>query len=153
MKVFDNYLVLTEKTNALPKLRIINRQTNDEHYIQFDEPAYLLASAENPELDTETLRYGYMSLTTPLSFYDYNMGTREQTLVKQQAVIGGHQPDEYVTERLTAPARDGKQIPISLVYKKGARQGANSPLLLYAYGSYGYATDPNFPKRTIELVG
>ncbi|MGB3777375.1 MAG: S9 family peptidase [Tunicatimonas sp.] len=152
MEVFDNYLVLTEKTDALPKLRIINRQTNNEHYIQFDEPAYLLASAENPELDTETLRYGYMSLTTPLSFYDYNMGTREQTLMKQQTVIGGHQPDEYVTERLTAPARDGKQIPISLVYKKGARQGDNTPLLLYAYGSYGYSTDPNFRSERLSLL-
>ncbi len=152
MEAFDRYLVLTEKANALPKLRVIDRQTNDEHYIQFDEPAYLLSSAENPELNTETLRYGYASLTTPLSLYDYNMQTREQTLVKQQEVIGGHRPDEYVTERLTAPARDGKQIPISLVYKKGARQEANTPLLLYAYGSYGYATDPYFNSARLSLL-
>lgn len=152
MEVFERYLVLTEKANALPKLRIIDRKTNDEHYIQFDEPAYLLASAENPELNTETLRYGYTSLTTPLSFYDYNMQTREQTLVKQQEVIGGHSPEEYVTERLTAPARDGKQIPISLVYKKGARKGKDTPLLLYAYGSYGYSTDPYFSSARLSLL-
>ena len=152
MEVFDRYLVLTEKANALPKLRVIDREANEEHYIQFDEPAYLLASAENPELDTKTLRYGYTSLTTPLSFYDYNMETWEQTLVKRQEVVGGHNPEEYVTERLTAPARDGKQIPISLVYKKGARQEANTPLLLYAYGSYGNSTDPYFSSARLSLL-
>ncbi len=152
MEAFQRYLVLTEKSNALPKLRVMDTEANQEYYIQFDEPAYLLTSATNPELDSEVLRYGYSSLTTPISIYDYNMRTREQELKKRQEVVGGHEPTEYVTERLFAPARDGKQIPISLVYKKGVRENAPAPLLLYAYGSYGNSTDPYFNSARLSLL-
>ncbi|MGB3587299.1 MAG: S9 family peptidase [Tunicatimonas sp.] len=152
MEAFQRYLVLTEKANALPKLRVMDTEANEEYYIQFDEPAYLLTSATNPELDSEVLRYGYSSLTTPISIYDYNMRTREQELKKRQEVVGGHEPTEYVTERLFAPARDGKQIPISLVYKKGVRENAPAPLLLYAYGSYGNSTDPYFNSARLSLL-
>ncbi|WKN41856.1 S9 family peptidase [Tunicatimonas pelagia] len=152
MDVFSRYLVLTEKANALPKLRVMNTQANEEHYIQFDEPAYVLSSATNPELDSEVLRYGYSSLTTPTSIYDYNMRTREPELKKRQEVIGGHNPEEYVTERLFAPARDGKQIPVSLVYKKGVRENASTPLLLYAYGSYGSSMNPYFSSTRLSLL-
>ncbi|MEQ9440217.1 MAG: S9 family peptidase [Cyclobacteriaceae bacterium] len=152
MDVFQRYLVLTEKSNALPKLRVMDRQSNEEHYIQFDEPAYVLSSATNPEQDTEILRYGYASLTTPTTIYDYNMRTREQELKKRQKVVGGHNPDEYVTERVFVPAQDGKQIPVSLVYKKGMRQGNNTPLLLYAYGSYGFSVDPGFNSARLSLL-
>nr|WKN38505.1 S9 family peptidase [Tunicatimonas sp. TK19036] len=152
MDVFQRYLVLTEKSNALPKLRVMDRQSNEEYYIQFDEPAYVLSSATNPEQDTEILRYGYASLTTPTSIYDYNMRTREQDLKKRQEVVGGHNPDEYVTERIFAASRDGKQIPISLVYKKGMRKGNDTPLLLYAYGSYGFSVDPGFSSARLSLL-
>ena len=152
MEAFERYLVLTEKSNALPKLRVMDTQANEEHYIQFDEPAYLLTSATNPELDSEMLRYGYSSLTTPISIYDYNMRTREQELMKRQKVVGGHEPSEYVTERLFAPSGDGKQIPISLVYKKGVKENAPAPLLLYAYGSYGNSTDPYFNNARLSLL-
>ncbi|MEM8964979.1 MAG: S9 family peptidase [Bacteroidota bacterium] len=152
MDVFSHYLVLTEKSNALPKLRVMDTEANEEHYIQFDEPAYVLSSATNPELDTEVLRYGYSSLTTPTSIYDYNMRTREQELKKRQKVVGGHNPEEYVTERLFALARDGKQIPISLVYKRGAKEDASTPLLLYAYGSYGNSMNPYFNSTRLSLL-
>ncbi|MEM6840727.1 MAG: S9 family peptidase [Bacteroidota bacterium] len=156
MEAFRQYVVLTEKSNALPKLRIMNTEANEEHYLEFEEPAYVLSSATNPELDTEVLRYGYSSLTTPISIYDYNMRTREQELKKRQEVVGGHNPDDYVTERLFAPARDGKQIPVSLVYKKGTKkevtQDVSTPLLLYAYGSYGSSTDPYFSSTRLSLL-
>jgi len=152
MEVFSRYLVLTEKSNALPKLRVMDTEAKKEHYIQFDEPAYMLSSATNPELDSEILRYGYSSLTTPTSIYDYNMQTREQELKKRQKVVGGHNPSEYVTERLFAPAHDGKQIPISLVYKKGAQEKESVPLLLYAYGSYGNSIDPYFSSTRLSLL-
>ena len=152
LDVFDKYLVLTEKSNAVPKLRVIDRQSKNEHYLEFKEPAYVVTTMTNPEQDTEILRYSYESLTTPPSVYDYNMQTREQTLKKQEEVVGGHDPEEYVTERFFAPARDGKQVPVSLVYKKGSRQAGNTPLLLYAYGSYGYSTDPEFSSARLSLL-
>ena len=152
LDVFKNFVVLTEKSNALPKLRVMSRETEEEHYIDFEEPAYVVYTGNNPEQDTETLRYGYESMTTPTSVYDYNMRTREQELKKQEEVVGGHNPENYVTERFFAPARDGKQVPISLVYKKGARQGADTPLLLYAYGSYGMSMDPRFNSARLSLL-
>ncbi|WPP53595.1 S9 family peptidase [Catalinimonas niigatensis] len=150
--VFKNYLVVNERSNALPKLKVIDLQNDEEHYIQLDEPAYTLSSSTNPEYDTEILRYGYSSLTTPASIYDYNMQTREQELKKQQEVVGGHDPSAYVTERLFAPARDGVQVPISLVYKKGTTLNAETPLLLYAYGSYGSSTNPYFNSTRLSLL-
>ena len=152
LDVFKKYLVLTEKSNALPKLRIIDRQNDEDHYIDFEEPAYVVYTGTNPEQDTETLRYGYESMTTPTSVYDYNMSTRQQELKKQEEVVGGHDPAQYVTERFFAPARDGKQVPISLVYKKGARRGADTPTLLYAYGSYGHSTDPRFNSARLSML-
>ena len=152
LEVFKKYLVLTEKSSALPKLRVMNRQSDEEYYIEFEEPAYVVSAEANPEQDTETLRYAYESMTTPTSVYDYNMRTREQELKKQEEVVGGHDPSNYVTERFFAPARDGQQIPISLVYKKGARQQGDTPMLLYAYGSYGYSTDPRFSSARLSLL-
>ena len=152
MELFKQYLVLTEKSNALPKLRVMNRQNGEEHYIEFEEPAYVVSSENNPEQDTETLRYAYESMTTPTSIYDYNMRTRQQELKKQEEVVGGHDPSQYVTERFFAPARDGQQVPISLVYKKGSRKGSETPLLLYAYGSYGFSTDPRFNSARLSLL-
>ena len=152
MEVFEHYLVVDEKSNALPKLRVIDQRSNQEHYIQFDEPAYVLSAATNPEVDTEILRYGYASMTTPTSIYDYNMRTQERVLKKRDEVVGGHDPEAYVTERFSAPARDGKQVPISLVYKKGIRKEDRTPLLLYAYGSYGSSTNPYFSSARLSLL-
>lgn len=152
MEVFRNYLVLQERTNALTRLKVINQQNNEDHYIQFDEPAYVVYASTNPEFDTETLRFVYSSLTTPSSTYDYQMGTRERELKKQEEVVGGHDPADYVTERLFATARDGVKVPISLVYKKGFVKNGEAPLLLYAYGSYGSSTDPRFSSTNLSLL-
>jgi len=153
IEVFRDFLVVQERSNALIQLRIMNQQSGDEHYIDFDESAYVVYSSTNAEFDTELLRYGYSSLTTPNSVYDYNMGTREQELKKQQEVVGGHRPEDYQTERLFADVRDGTGVPITLVYKKGLKKNQEpAPLLLYAYGSYGISMDPWFNSSRLSLL-
>lgn len=150
--VFSDYLVLSERKNGLTQIRVMNTTTNQEHYLDFGEPAYTAYSSINPEMDTKVLRYSYTSLTTPSSTYDYNMETKEKELKKQQEVIGGYDPKEYVTERLFAKATDGTQVPISLVYKKGFEKNGQKPLLLYGYGSYGNSMEATFNSNRISLL-
>ncbi len=153
IEVFKNHLVVQERSNALIALRVIDQQTGEEHYMDFEEPAYMVYASTNVEFDTELLRYGYSSLTTPNSVYDYNMTTRKQVLKKQQEVVGGHRPDDYQTERLFAEVRDGTMVPISLVYKKGlVKNQEPAPMLLNAYGSYGISTDPWFNSSRLSLL-
>ncbi len=152
IEIFKNHLVIEERKNGLTELRIRNMITGDEHYLEFDEPAYVAYSSTNPEFDTDLLRFGYSSLTTPNTTYDYNMNTKEKELKKRQEVVGGHNPEEYTTERLYANARDGKKIPISLIYKKGIEKNGKSPLLLYGYGSYGATMDPSFRSSRLSLL-
>ncbi len=150
--IFKNYLVVSERSKASTNLRIIDQKTNEEHYLDFGEPAYTLYSSTNLEFDTDLLRYGYTSLTTPNSTYDYNMKTRERKLLKQQEVVGGYNPTDYQTERLWATADDGTQIPMSIVYKKGIKKEGTNPTLLYGYGSYGASMDPTFSSTRLSLL-
>lgn len=152
IEVFKKYLVVEERSNGLTHLRIINQKSKEEHYVDFGEEAYSSYVSINPEFDTVLLRYGYTSLTTPNSTYDYNMETREKTLLKQQEVVGGYSPDEYETKRLYAEARDGVRVPISLVYKKSLRKKEGNPTLLYGYGSYGATMDPAFSSVRLSLI-
>ena len=152
MDVFKNHLVLRERSNALTQLKIINQKSKEEHYLKFNEPAYVVYASTNPEFDTEILRYGYSSMTTPNTIYDYNMNTREQELKKQNEVVGGHNPNDYQTERFFVEARDGVKIPVTMVYKKGFKKGPDSPILLYAYGSYGASMDPWFSSDRLSLL-
>jgi oligopeptidase B len=152
IEVFKSFLVVKERSNALIQLRIIHQQTGEQHYMDFKEPAYVVSASTNAEFDTEMLRYGYSSLTTPNSTYDYNMRTKEQVLMKQQEIVGGHNPEDYQTERLYAEARDGTKIPITLVYNKGTSKDSSTPLLLYGYGSYGYSVDPWFNSSRLSLL-
>jgi oligopeptidase B len=149
---FKNYVVLNERKDGLVKLRIQNIGNGQEHYIDFGEPAYAAGPGTNPEYNSDKLRYNYTSLTTPGSVYDYDMQTKEKKLMKQQEVVGGYNPQDYVTERLSATAKDGTKIPISLVYKKGFEKNGNAPLLLYAYGSYGASTDASFSSSRLSLL-
>ncbi|MCF2491370.1 S9 family peptidase [Dyadobacter sp. CY347] len=150
--VFKDYLVITERKNGLLQLRIRNINDNAEHYVDFGEPAYMAYASSNPEFDSKNLRYVYTSLTTPNSVYDYNMESKAKELKKRQEVIGGYNPEEYVTERLYADARDGVKVPISLVYKKGTKKSEKTPLLLYAYGSYGNSIDAAFSSTRLSLL-
>jgi oligopeptidase B len=152
IEVFKDYLVLNERANANTLIRIINQKTGKKHYLNFGEAAYTVYSSINLDFDTELLRYGYTSLTTPSSTFDYNMKSRERTLLKQQEVVGGYNPSEYQTERLWATATDGTKVPMSIVYKKGLKKDGKNPTLLYGYGSYGYSADPEFSSTRLSLL-
>ncbi len=152
MELFKDYMVLSERKNGLAQLRVINSNNQQEHYLHFDEPAYVASIAVNPEFDTKELRYTYASMTTPNSTYDYNMETRKNELKRRQEVLGGYDPQHYTTERLMATAKDGTQVPISLVYKKGFEKNGKAPLLLYGYGSYGITMEPSFNSNRLSLL-
>lgn len=149
---FKDFIVVSERKNGLAELRVINQKDNKEYYVNFGETAYTASVAQNPEYNSKTLRYSYSSLTTPASVYDYNMVDKSKKLMKQQEVVGGYNASDYVTERLYATATDGTKIPISIVYKKGYKKDGNAPLLLYAYGSYGYSIDASFSISRLSLL-
>ena len=151
-EIFKDYLVVTEREEGLRELRVMPWDGSGEHYLDFAEPAYLAFPVDNYDFNTPVLRYHYESMTTPDSVFDYNMATRESTLLKEDEVLGGFDKADYVTERLYAPARDGVQVPISIVYHKGLMHDGNNPLLLYAYGSYGYSRDASFSAYRISLL-
>ncbi|KPJ63969.1 protease 2 [candidate division WOR-1 bacterium DG_54_3] len=151
-EVFKDYLVINERKNGLTNLRIIKWDDKSEHYLDFGEETYVAYIGHNPEFDTELLRFGYMSLTTPNSIFDYNMKTREKKLLKQQEVLGDFDPNNYHAERLYATAKDGIKVPISLVYRKGLEKNGNNPCLLYGYGSYGASMDPYFSSPRLSLL-
>ena len=149
---FKEYIVISERKNGLSQMAIRSLKDGTQHYLDFGEAAYTVYPSTNVEYDTDIVRYGYTSLVTPSSTYDYNMNTKERSLKKQQEVVGGYDSENYVTERLFATAADGTQIPISLVYKKGFAKNGKSPLLLYAYGSYGMSMDPTFNSSRLSLL-
>jgi len=151
-EVFKDFLVVNERKNGLTNLRIIKWDDQSDHYLDFGEEAYVAYIAHNPEFDTDLLRFGYMSLTTPNSVFDYNMKTKEKELLKQQEVVGDFDPKNYKTERLYATAKDGIKIPISLVYRKGFEKNGDNPCLLYGYGSYGASMDPYFSSIRLSLL-
>jgi oligopeptidase B len=152
IEIFKNHLVLSERAQANTLMRIINQKTNETHYLNFGEPAYTINPSINLDFDTELLRYGYTSMTTPNSTYDYNMNTKQRTLLKQQEVVGGYKAEDYQTERIWAEATDGTKIPMSIVYKKGLQKNGNNPTMLYGYGSYGYSQDPTFSITRLSLL-
>jgi oligopeptidase B len=151
-EIFRNHLVVVERKAGLIQMRIRPWNGEGEHSIDFGEPAYLAYVSTNLEFDTPLLRYGYTSMTTPTSIYDYDMVTREKKLLKREEVLGGFDPEDYVTERLSAPAKDGKLVPISIVYRKGLRKDGSHPLLLYGYGSYGASMDAAFSSPRLSLL-
>ena len=151
-ELFRDHLVISERAEGLTRLRV-RAWEGDEHQIAFDEPAYLAYLSANPEVDTNVLRFGYTSLSAPRAIYDYDMTTRERTLLKEDEVLGGYDRTDYVVERLHAPARDGAvEIPVSLVYRSGLERDGDNPLLLYAYGSYGSSTEPTFSSTRLSLI-
>ena len=150
LEVFKDYLVLSERRNGLTEIRVRPWNGSAEHNLDFGEPAYIAYIGTNAEMDTPVLRFGYQSLTTPTSTYDYDMRTRQKTLLKRDEILGGFDPANYVTERLYTTARDGVRVPVSLVYRKGIARPA--PLLLYGYGSYGSSTDPTFSSDRLSLL-
>ncbi len=150
--LFSKYLVTQERSNGLTQIRI-QPWEGEGHSLAFEDETYTAYVGTNPEFDTDTLRFGYNSLVSPSSVYDYHMVTRQKTLLKQQEVVGGHEPSDYHSERIWANAADGVLVPISLVYQKStfSKTGKN-PVLLYAYGSYGYSMDAYFSSNRLSLL-
>ncbi len=151
-ELFNDYLVLEEKQNGLTHIRIINTQTDESYYLDFGEEVYDAYVSTNLNVDTHLLSYGYNSLTTPDSTIEFNMQTKEKKLLKETKILGDFNKDDYESKRLWATAKDGKKIPISIVYKKSLVLDGSNPLLQYAYGSYGYATDASFSISRLSLL-
>jgi oligopeptidase B len=151
-EIFKNFLVLEERKEGLMNLRII-KSDKTEYYVDFGEPTYAAGTGTNLDFNTNILRYGYTSLTTPSSTFDYNMDTKEKKLLKQQEVVGGtFKTENYQSERIYATTIDGVKVPISLVYKKGTPKDGSAPLYQYAYGSYGYSMDAGFSSTRLSLL-
>jgi len=150
--IFQNYLVLVERHEGLREIRVIPWDGSDEHYLKFDEPAYCAYLTANVELDTTVLRFGYTSMTTPRSTFDYDMGSKERTLLKQTKVLGDFDQSAYVSERLMVKAADGTAVPISLVYRRDTKLEGSPPLLLYGYGSYAITMEATFSAPRVSLL-
>jgi len=151
VEVFRDYLVVTERRNALNRIRIRNAE-GQWHEVDFEEPAYSASLGVNVEMNTEILRFSFESMRIPDSTFDYNMRTRQKSLLKQQKVLGGFDSDNYRTERLDATAKDGAKIPISLVYHKSVKRDGTAPLYLYGYGSYGSSMSAGFRSTMLSLI-
>ena len=150
--VFKDFVVIEEMSYALPHLHILDRGTKEMYYVDCEEPLYVAYVDENLEYDSKILRYGFESLKTPESIFDFDMATRSKELKKQQPVLGGFDSNNYTTERLWARATDGTEVPMSLLYRKDLAKNGSNPTLIYAYGSYGFSRSPNFSAERLSLV-
>jgi oligopeptidase B len=158
MESFRTHVVLLEREDGLPYLRIIDltrvatSALEGSYRIEFAEPAYSATLGANPEFDTNQLRFHYESFITPRSVYDYDLRTGERILRKQQPVLGGYDPAEYGSERLHAVAPDGTRVPLSVVYRHVTPRDGSAPLLLYGYGSYGLSMPVAFSSNRLSLL-
>lgn len=153
VSIFKEYLVIEERTNGLSKIRIKRWDGTEDYYLPFDEETYSAGVYANPEFDTEIIRYSYNSFTTPTSVIDFNMKDQSKEIKKEQEVLGGEfDKSNYKSERIWAPANDGKKVPISLVYHKDTKLSEETPLLQYAYGSYGHTISDGFSTTRLSLL-
>lgn len=150
--IFKDHMVISERKDGITQLRIRPWDGKNEHYIEFGEDSYTTGTGINPEFETDLLRLDYTSLTTPNTTYDYNVKTKKLELLKQQEVIGNFNAADYTSERQMVKAQNGTMVPISIVYKKGFKKDGTRPVLLYAYGSYGYSMDPYFSSARLSLL-
>ncbi len=151
--IFKEFLVVSERNNGLTQIRIKRWDHEEDYYLPFDNETYTAFTTQNPEFDTTLLRYGYNALNTPASIIDFNMETKEKTVLKETEVLGGKfDKNNYVSERLWATASDGKKIAISVIYRKGIKKDGTNPLLIYGYGSYGATIDPYFSTVRLSLL-
>lgn len=149
---FRDHLVLSERYQGLTHLVVRRLSDGKEHEITFNDPAYVCYTGVNPEWDSDKLRYGYTSLTTPSSVYEHDLNTNRDTLLKQQEVVGAFDARNYTSERIEVKAKDGELVPVSIVYRKGTRPDGSAPLLLYGYGSYGINVEPVFSSSRLSLL-
>jgi oligopeptidase B len=153
IEIFKDFLVIEERENGLNKIRIMPWSGEGEYYLPFESETYTAYTSSNVDFDTDILRYGYQSMTTPSSIIDFNMKTKTKEIKKEQEVLGGKfDKNNYTEERVWATAEDGVKIPISMVYKKGLKKDGTNPLLQYAYGSYGHSMDATFSSTRLTLL-
>lgn len=153
ISIFKDFLVLEERVNGLNKIRIIRWDNSEDFYLPFDEEAYSAGVYANPEFDTNIIRYGYNSLTTPSSVIDFNVDDKTKEIKKEHQVLGGKfEKENYKSERQWAEAQDGTKVAISLVYHKNTVLSEKTPLLLYGYGSYGHTIDAGFSSTRLSLL-
>jgi oligopeptidase B len=151
--IFKDFLVVSERFDGLNKIRIMPWSGEGEYYLPFELETYTAYTTTNIDFDTEILRYGYQSMAIPSSVIDFNMRTKEKTILKEQEVLGGKfDKNNYIEERIWATAQDGTKIPMSMVYRKGVELNGKNPFLLYAYGSYGMTMEPYFSTTRLSLL-
>ena len=149
---FKNFVVVSERSGGLRRLRVADPKNNKTHYVTFPEKAYGVFPGGNPEFNTQTYRFNYSSLVTPNSVYDYDLATRKRELKKRQEIPSGYDANSYEVQRFMAPARDGVSVPVSVLLRKGTQLDGSHPLLLYAYGSYGFTLEPTFNSSVLSMV-
>ena len=152
MDLFNDFMVLEERSKGLTQIRIKQFSAATDYYMRFDDETYTAGTSVNPEYNTQILRFGYTSMTTPSSTYDFDMATQEKTLLKQTEIVGGYDSSAYDSKRLYITARDGVEVPVSIVFNRKFPPSANTPLLLYGYGSYGHSMDPYFSSLRLSLL-
>jgi len=153
VEVFDDFLVVSERKNGLRRIDIRPWNGKGRHFINFDEETYSIYLSSNPQMETKKLRYNYSSMTTPNSVIEYNMVTKEKKVLKETEVLGDKfDKNNYQSKRVWATARDGKKVPISLVYRKDMFNEGQNPLLLYGYGSYGITNSASFSSVRLSLL-
>ncbi len=151
--IFEHYLVISERHEGLNKIKITKWHSDESYYLPFNNETYTAYTSINPDFDTDILRYTYNSLNNPTAVIDFNMATKEKLVLKEQEVMGGNfNKENYITERIWATATDGTKVPVSLVYRKDTPLDGSSPLLQYAYGSYGSTIDPYFSSVRLSLL-
>lgn len=151
--IFRDFLVVSERVDGLIKIRIIPWNGTAEYYLPFESETYTAYASANVDFDTDILRYAFQSMATPASIIDFDMKTKEKEVQKEQEVLGGaFNKNNYIEERVWATAKDGTQVPISMVFKKGMKKDGKNPLLLYAYGSYGHSMDAYFSSTRLSLL-
>jgi len=152
LDAFSRYLIVYERVRGLPNIRVLDLVSGDSHSIPFEDASYSIWSGNNPEFDISKLRFGYSSLRTPDTVYEYDLVDKTKKVLKRSPVLGGYNSDDYDDERLWATTEDGTQIPISIIYKKGFIRNGENPALLFGYGSYGYSYDADFDSDFFSLV-
>lgn len=153
IEIFKNFYVISERDEGINKMRIVNWATGNSYYLPFESETYVAGTTTNLDFDTNKLRYFYNAMEAPYSIIEFDMVTQEQEVLKEQKVLGGKfDKENYRSERVWATSRDGTKVPISLVYHKDTPLNGSSPLLQYAYGSYGNTIDPYFSSVRLSLL-
>ncbi len=153
VEVFKDFYVVEEKTNGISQMLVRFYDDRPPYYLKFKEDAYVVYTTRNPNFDTNEFRYGYESMTSPESTFAHNIKTQKETLLKEEEIPSGYDSSAYKSERIFVTARDGKKVPVILVYRKDLRKpDRGNPLLLYGYGSYGVSIEPYFRRNIISLL-